>query len=169
MMIVGSVLEVVVSGKPVVVVVSKGYTLVEPSSKSMNCLFINLYNTNADTPRARMVPKTRRIVRSLGSIVFGVSSDTCPSLTSFTGWRKKTILASFPFISDTEPKKALHLQLVKVCVRNNGVSMKLYNITSQCLSLLQSTVSSAELTVTALGEMTNGGGGSEVLSKMLLL
>ena len=115
MVIVGSVLEVEVSGKPVCVV-SKGYTVVETSSKRIDCLFINLYNTNTDTPRASMVPKMRRTERSLGRMLFWFSFHTCPFSTSFTGWRKKTTLASFPFIFETEPKKAMHLQLVKVCV-----------------------------------------------------
>ena len=66
-----SVVVVVVLSDRLVVVVSKGDAVVAPPSKGMNCLFVNLFNTYADTPRPRMVPKMRRIERSLGSMVFG--------------------------------------------------------------------------------------------------
>ena len=43
----------------------------------------------------------------------GLSCETCPLMLSLTGWRKSTILASFPFIWPTVPKKVLHLQLIR--------------------------------------------------------
>ena len=104
----------VFSGRSLVVV-SKGYTVVGKSSTSVKCLFVNLYNTYANAPMARMEPRPRRIERSVGCMLFLFSSDTWrPSLDSFTGWRKKMTLVSFPFISATEPRKTLHLQLVRV-------------------------------------------------------
>ena len=104
------------SGSVPGVVVVEGYTVVVVvvESRCINCVFVNLNKTNADTPRPRMVPRMRRIERSLGSMVFEFAFATCPALTSFAGWRNRTTLASFPFISDTEPKKVLHLQLVRL-------------------------------------------------------
>ena len=64
-----------------VVVVSKGYTVMERSSVSVKCM----YNTYARTPRARIVARMRRMERNLRSTFFGFTSDTCPSLNSFTG------------------------------------------------------------------------------------
>ena len=97
-----------------VALVSKGNTVVDEPSTGVKYVFVNLYNTYVTIPRARTVPRMRRIEGNLGSLLFGFSSDTFPSLNSFTGWRKKTTLASFPFISATEPKKTLHWQLVRV-------------------------------------------------------
>ena len=107
----------VIGGSVPGVVVVEGYTVVVVvESRGMNCVFVNVKKANTDTPRPRMVPRMRRIERSLGSMVFEFAFATCPALTSFAGWRNRTTLASFPFISDTEPKKVLHLQLVRVCV-----------------------------------------------------
>ena len=98
-----------------VVVVSKGNTVAGENSTGVKYSFVKLYNTYVTIPRARTVPRMRRIEGNLGSMLFGLASaDTFPSLNSFTGWRKKTTLASFPFISATEPKKTLHWQLVRV-------------------------------------------------------
>ena len=64
-----------------VVVVSKGYTVMEKSSMLVKCMF----NTYASTPRAKIVARMRRIERNLGSTFFGFTSATCLSLNSFTG------------------------------------------------------------------------------------
>ena len=107
-----SVLPEEVSGRSLVVG-SKGYTVVGKSPTGVKCLFVNMYTTYANAPRARIEPRPRRIERSVGCMLFLFASDTWrPSLDSFTGWRKKTTLVSFPFISATEPRKTLHLQLV---------------------------------------------------------
>ena len=97
-----------------VVVVSKGNTVAGETSTGVKYSFVKLYNTYVTIPRARTVPRMRRIEGNLGSMLFRLASDTFPSLNSFTGWRKRTTLASFPFISATEPKKTLHWQLVRV-------------------------------------------------------
>ena len=52
---------------------------------STNGLFVKLYKTYTNTPRARMVPRMRRMERNLGSMLLGFAFDTCPSLDSFTG------------------------------------------------------------------------------------
>ena len=58
-----------------VIVVFKGYTAVEES----------LYVTYANTPRTSIDPRMRKIERHVGSIFFGFSLETCPSLEFFTG------------------------------------------------------------------------------------
>ena len=52
------VVFIVIGVSASVAVVSKGYTVVIRSST--NGLIVNLYNTYAKTPRARMVPRMRR-------------------------------------------------------------------------------------------------------------
>ena len=111
------VVAFVVSSSAVVVAFVCSVTSVgeNPLSVVVSTGIVNLYDTNTNTPRARKVPSMRRMERNLGSMLFGFSLDTCPSLKSFLGCRKKTTLASFPFISTTEPMKVLHLQFVRVC------------------------------------------------------
>ena len=63
-----------------VVVVRKGYSVVGKSS----CFFVNLFNTYANTPRAKIVPTMRKKKRNLGRL-FGFTLDTCPFFNSFMG------------------------------------------------------------------------------------
>ena len=87
-------------------------TVVEPRFGS---LCISLKKTNPHIPRPRSVQKMRIPKLGLNLHLSCFRVDTCcPSLAGLTGCRKITTLASFPFISATEPKKVLHLQLVRL-------------------------------------------------------